>query len=114
MGRLQTQVAPGTPARVSPLAARTAQASFFDNLGANCRGGRASNGTHPPGFLDFRLSAQQIRNRYATLLRSRRIIRTAQTPILAILALTVFVWGLEYRLSVYQSETSRPSLLGAR
>src|ERR1700761_7397652 len=52
--------------------------------------------------------------RSATLLRLWRTTRTAQRPILAILAFAVFAWGLQYKVSVYQTETAQHSVLGAK
>ena len=48
------------------------------------------------------------------MLRSRRITRTVQTPIFAILALAVFVWGLQYKISLYRSVNPQQNVLGAK
>ena len=40
--------------------------------------------------------------------------RIAQTSILAILALAVFAWGLQYKLSLYRPEVNQSSLLAAK
>ena len=48
------------------------------------------------------------------MLRYRRITRTVQTPIFAILALAVFVWGLQYKISLYRSVNPQQTVLGAK
>jgi hypothetical protein len=68
----------------------------------------------PLGSLDFRRVFNRSRGFGSVLNLRSRTRRTIRTSILATLAFAVLVWGVQYKLSVYQAQVTPRRVVAAR